>query len=584
MAIVSNASNGQPLLNLSGINFGPSSCLQGVMPYGNDGAYTVAYDDTSCAELTCSVYGYQLNTQSLNGGPAEVIFAMVPIQGFTVQFQLVSGGPYVAPASVSVFVDVYGNVGLPLQSGTINWGDGQSTILDVSSVANGGKSFSHTYGSCGTYQLQCAITDGNKVQESSSLSVTVTCSSSPPPTSQPPLIIQPCAVVAAYNQGNLGNMPRSPTLFAVRELGNQSDTHLYQHTWNEETLQWKWHDNGPVPGAGPTMWAGPLFQSPSAGLGVVVNPEGGSDILEYSWDPTTLSWGWGPNLGVPPGGIGGGTQGAGAVIYPPFLGTVYVLNDGNGQLWVDAIDQGGQWTWTSLGAPPGTTVSYPGAVFNSADAGTRIMVTAANGQIYELALQIKREVTPGTRYTPPRTFILPEWNWIPHGAPPLPIDGQSFGAVDAPNTPGAGIRFFVVTIDHHIWANCLDQKKGTWSWVPCGLPPGQTLPVLAGPVLFNSPDAGIRVILTSWDFSTSGGTFPAGGSIYEYSFDAASSTWGWIPHLNPPGTTAASAPGCPLDSQATGIKFFVGGADGNLWENYLDPTSGGWGWRNHGAP
>jgi hypothetical protein len=71
-----------------------------------------------------------------------------------------SGGPFVAPAYVSAFVDIQGNITFPLQSGTITWEDSTSSALNVSAVANGGTSANHTYGSAGSYTMTCVIVDG----------------------------------------------------------------------------------------------------------------------------------------------------------------------------------------------------------------------------------------------------------------------------------------------------------------------------------------------------------------------------------------------------------------------------------------
>jgi hypothetical protein len=169
--------NGLGAINFDGLNFdgliaAPDQTGMAVTPLGN-GKYVLAFDSDQTGIITCNIGGYQLNPQKYVLGEALMTFAMQPIQGFNVQFQLTSGGPFVAPANISVFVDVQGNIALPLRTGTITWGDGASSNLDVSAVANGGTSVNHTYGSAGSYTMTCVITDSKNSQGSATLQVTV---------------------------------------------------------------------------------------------------------------------------------------------------------------------------------------------------------------------------------------------------------------------------------------------------------------------------------------------------------------------------------------------------------------------------
>jgi len=186
---------------------------------------------------------------------------------------------------------------------------------------------------------------------------------------------------------------------------------------------------------------------------------------------------------------------------------------------------------------------------------------------------------------PPTTTTMYYWTWVAHGTPPGTTAAfVSTCALDSPGTPGLGIRFFVSGDDGHLWANCLNEQDNTWSWYDCKMPFSDSqITVGSFPgVLFNSAEAGTRLMVLASEFY---GCNPPSLGIYEYDFDPATSTWSWgKPHGNPPGTVAATLPSCALDSVATGVKFFVGGADGNLWENYLDPSSQLWGWTPHGAP
>jgi len=151
--------------------------------------------------------------------------------------------------------------------------------------------------------------------------------------------------------------------------------------------------------------------------------------------------------------------------------------------------------------------------------------------------------------------------------------------------------------DGHLWWNYWDQATDQWVWEDHGTPPGTALTTEievdldtpGGPVdistpgalldfgtpgaLFNSADAGLKfMILTD------------NGHIFERYWDPATSSWGWTDHGTPSGTTVAGDPSCMLDSPATGIKFFVIGADGHVWENYWNQSARQWLWTDHETP
>jgi hypothetical protein len=136
--------------------------------------------------------------------------------------------------------------------------------------------------------------------------------------------------------------------------------------------------------------------------------------------------------------------------------------------------------------------------------------------------------------------------------------------------------FFVGGADGHLWRNYWKQAAEEWVWEDHGTPPGTALAIkcLGTPgALFNSPDAGLKFMMSTDD-----------GGIFERYWDAASSSWGWTNHGTPPGTYSLSVPCCPLDSPATGIKFFLVGADGHMWENYWSQGNRQWLWTDHGVP
>jgi len=447
-AYVTNSVTKAPINGLSGINFPGLTGGNGVSTTSTVGEYLLSFDSSKTGRICCNVANFQENCVTyINQGVLS--FAMQPIQGFAVQFQLTSGGPFVAPANVSVFVDVQGNIALPLQSGTIAWGEGTSSSLNVSAVANGGTSVTHTYRAGGSYTLTCVIVDSKGTQESATTKVTV----SAPAPALPLLLTAPGACLSAYNQASL---PLAPTVFVGR-----GDGHLWENSWNQAA---------------------------------------------------------------------------------------------------------GNWLWTDHGTPPGTTVaSEPGALLDSAATGLKFMMLTGNGHIFE-------------RYW---NLATSSWAWTDHGTPPGTTAGTAPGAcisaynqASLPLTPS----FFVGGADGHLWENYWSQTSG-WTWKDHGTPPGTILTRrLLGQdsrpgALFNSADAGLKFMMSTGN-----------GHVFENYWDQATSSWGWTDHGTPPGNSAITKPDCALDSAATGIKYFVGGSNGHLWENYWNQATSQWLWTDHGTP
>lgn len=149
------------------------------------GEYLLSFDTNDISYICCSnVPGYQ-KTCITYTNQGTLPFAMTPAsQSFSVQFDLESN-QFVAPANVTVFVDILaGFPALPLQSCSINWGDGASTNLSsnaLTALANGGTSANHVYSTARSYTLTCVITDSKSSQASATLQVTITPGAAPIP-------------------------------------------------------------------------------------------------------------------------------------------------------------------------------------------------------------------------------------------------------------------------------------------------------------------------------------------------------------------------------------------------------------------
>jgi hypothetical protein len=219
-ATVTNAATKAPINGLSAINFeglvaAPGQTGQPVTPQGN-GQYVLAFDDTQTSRITCNVFGFLPESVTYTN-QKSLSFAMPPEQGFTVQFQLTSGGPFTAPANVQVFIDTIGAV-LPLRSGSISWGDGASSNVDVTSINEGsaGTNASHIYGLGGSFTLTCTITDSRGVTASASTGVTIAAPARPIPTPPPPIA---WGASLQYDTGG-------PNAVALDNNGNVVEVHV----------------------------------------------------------------------------------------------------------------------------------------------------------------------------------------------------------------------------------------------------------------------------------------------------------------------------------------------------------------------
>jgi hypothetical protein len=298
---------------------------------------------------------------------------------------------------------------------------------------------------------------------------------------------------------------------------------------------------------------------------------GNGHIFERYWNQATSAWAW-TDHGTPPGVTVSTDPGACISSYTqpgPPLSPAYFVGGADGHLWENYWNQAANsWLWTDHGTPPGTTVTGPpGALMNSVATGLKFVMATANGHIFE-------------RYWNTATSA---WGWTDHGTPPgtTPATGpgtclSAYGQSGQPLTPA----FFVAGANGHLLENYWDQAANSWLWTDHGTPPGTSLVRAAtgGPdgtpgALFNSADVGLKFMMTSLN-----------GHVFERYWNAATSSWGWTDHGTPPGTTASNAPSCPLDSAATGIKFFVSGIDGHLWENYWNQPTQQWLWTDHGTP
>jgi hypothetical protein len=140
------------------------------------------------------------------------------------------------------------------------------------------------------------------------------------------------------------------------------------------------------------------------------------------------------------------------------------------------------------------------------------------------------------------------------------------------DSTATGVKFFMGVSDGHLWERYWNATKQNWAWTDHGTPPGTA--VAGSPtVLFNSADTGLKLMLIA-----------ANGHVFEHYWSTAESNWGWTDHGTPLGTKAVTGPGAAIDTSPAVIKFFVGGADGHLWENYWNATVQKWEWTDHGTP
>ena len=143
-----------------------------------------------------------------------------------------------------------------------------------------------------------------------------------------------------------------------------------------------------------------------------------------------------------------------------------------------------------------------------------------------------------------------------------------------PGDQSAG-KFFMGTADGRLFENYWDETNKVWAWTNHGTPPGTKVATAPGALILYPGDQ-------------SAGKFfmgTADGRLFENYWDETNKVWAWTNHGAPPGTKVATAPGALIlypGDQSAG-KFFMGTADGRLFENYWDETNKVWAWTDHGS-
>ena len=178
-----------PINNLTALNFVGLSGDEGGVQQIASGEYTLSFDDTLTAQITCEVNGYQNNTQSWgnNPVPALLTFAMQKSGGvvgpsLSVQLDIASPPqPAQILARTSLVIAIWvQSSSLPLKSATIDWGDGSNptvfgaALLQTLSGA-GGTQISHAYQNQGRYVISATVVD-----QKSSAFTSLTVSIAPP--------------------------------------------------------------------------------------------------------------------------------------------------------------------------------------------------------------------------------------------------------------------------------------------------------------------------------------------------------------------------------------------------------------------
>jgi hypothetical protein len=335
--------------------------------------------------------------------------------------------------------------------------------------------------------------------------------------------------------------------------------HVWENYWDQTSQQWLWADHGLPPGIlnRAVGTPGAAFNSPPK---LFVRGTNGHMIENY-WDQSSGTWGW-TDHGTPTPLTQIVTD-PGVAFDSPATGIKYFMCGSDGHVWENYWDQSSQqWLWTDHGIPPGTlAVGTPGAAFDSADSPPKFFVRGANGHMLE---NHWTQTSATTGY----------WGWTDHGTPPSAQVVSDPGA--AFDSAAAGIKYFMSGSDGHVWENYWDQSSQQWLWTDHGLPPG-TLAVGTPGAAFDSADSPPKFFVRG-----------ANGHMLENHWTQTSATtgyWGWTDHETPrPGVQIVTDPGVAFDSPATGIKYFMGGSDGHIWENYWDQTSQQWLWTDHGLP
>ena len=338
--------------------------------------------------------------------------------------------------------------------------------------------------------------------------------------------------------------------------------HLFENFWDETNKVWGWTDHGAPPGTTVSTAPGALIIYPgdqSAGKFFMGTANG--HLFENFWDETNKVWGW-TDHGAPPGTSVSTAPGA-LIIYPGdqsagkfFMGTA------NGHLFENFWDETNKvWGWTDHGAPPGTSVSTaPGAliIYPGDQSAGKFFMGTANGHLFENFWDETNKV----------------WGWTDHGAPPGTSVSTAPGAlIIYPGDQSAG-KFFMGTANGHLFENFWDETNKVWGWTDHGAPPGTSVSTAPGALIIYPGDQ-------------SAGKFfmgTANGHLFENFWDETNKVWGWTDHGAPPGTSVSTAPGALIiypGDQSAG-KFFMGTANGHLFENFWDETNKVWGWTDHG--
>ncbi|MDH6109614.1 hypothetical protein P3T36_000385 [Kitasatospora sp. MAP12-15] len=246
-------------------------------------------------------------------------------------------------------------------------------------------------------------------------------------------------------------------------------------------------------------------------------------------------------------------------------GAVVVYGLGkDGQIWEDYQQAPGAGNWSgwelNLGAPmTGTTfVSSPSAFVDKFGASVVVAIDT-NGDVQE-----NYQTSPGaTTWT----------GWHHYNSSPLPT-GVTFTGTAIATTDVNGVNVCYVTgSDGQVYENWLNRSTGLWSGWELGL--GTPL---AGTHLVSSPSVYVnstgRLVVTAID---------SNGDLQEsHQVNPGAGPWtGWAHYNNSPLPTGVTFKGSPAsyhDVNGVDVSYLTG-SDGQVYENWLNRTTGQWsGW------
>jgi hypothetical protein len=274
--------------------------------------------------------------------------------------------------------------------------------------------------------------------------------------------------------------------------------------------------------------------------------------------------------------------------------TLAAINYGNGEnvfhvgsdmnLHVDHFD-GTNWTWGNLGNPMPTLpqlpslhyavrfTSGPVAINQGLDTALRenVFLTAADGNLY------------CAHYDPTNG----SWYWINMGNP----GGVQFMSDPVAINYGSGSsqreNVFLTGAGGILYCDHYDPTNGNWTWVNLGnpMPTLPQLPSLHYAVPFASNPVAINQGL---DTALRENVFLMGadGKLYCDHYDPTNSSWYWLNMGNPGGSLLAGDPTAINYGSGSSQRenVFVRGADGNLYCDHYDPTNVSWTWVNMSNP